>query len=105
MITFLMVSELVIADEARATLGEDAPQVLAAAREALAGLSEFTAANIEAVLRATLIDGIGLKPRAAFGAIRVAISGAKVSPPLFESMEILGKETTLARVDSLIAQI
>ena len=47
------------------------------------------------------VEGLGLKPRVAFGAVRVAISGAKVSPPLFESIEILGKTSTLARLRAL----
>ena len=44
------------------------------------------------------IEDLELKPRKAYGALRVAISGAQVSPPLFESMELLGKESTLTRL-------
>ena len=54
---------------------------------------------IEAALRAALIEGAGLNPRTAFGPLRTAVSGRRVSPPLFESMEILDKESTLARLD------
>ena len=65
-----------------------------------------TLAEIEAALRAALTDpvedgGAGLKPRVAFGALRPAVSGRRVSPPLFESMEILGKASTLARLARL----
>lgn len=105
MISFLLTAdaELSVADDARASLNTDAPAVLAAARDALAGLSEFTTAEIEASLRAALVEGLGIKPRFAFGPLRVAISGAKVSPPLFESMEILGRESTITRLDALAA--
>ncbi len=53
---------------------------------------------IEAALRAALVEGLGLKPRQAFGPVRVAVSGRTVSPPLYESMELLGRERTLARL-------
>lgn len=107
MVRFLLTpdAELVVADEARATLKDDAGQVLAAAREALASLPEWTTPEIEAALRSSLVEGLGIKPRFAFGPLRVAISGAKVSPPLFESMEILGRESSLARLDALAATL
>ncbi|MGE3193772.1 MAG: glutamate--tRNA ligase [Microbacteriaceae bacterium] len=85
-------------------LPDDADQaqlVLDASYAALETLDDFSAAAIEAALRAALIDGAGLKPRGAFGPLRTAISGRRVSPPLFESMEILGKESTLARLERL----
>ncbi len=107
MVQFLLTpdAELTIAEDARATLKEDAGQVLAAARDALAALPDFTTAEIESALRGALVEGLGIKPRFAFGPLRVALSGAKVSPPLFESMEILGKESTLARLDALAASL
>jgi len=71
--------------------------MLAAAQEALATLEPFDAAAIEAALRATA-DGLGLKPRQAFQPIRVAVTGSRVSPGLFESIELLGRETTLSRL-------
>ena len=58
---------------------------------------------IEAALRAALVDGLGLKPKLAFGPVRVAATGRRVSPPLFESLEILGRERTLARVAAAAA--
>ena len=70
--------------------------VLDASYAALENLDDFSTEAIEAALRAALIDGAGLKPRVAFGPLRTAISGRRVSPPLFESMEILDKESTLA---------
>ena len=54
--------------------------------------------RIEEALKAALVEGLGLKPRQAFGPVRVAVSGRTVSPPLYESMELLGRERTLARL-------
>jgi glutamyl-tRNA synthetase len=71
--------------------------VVLAARDALAELDPFTAETIEASLRAVL-DTLGLKPRQGFQPIRVAVTGSTVSPGLFESIELLGRETTLARL-------
>jgi glutamyl-tRNA synthetase len=101
LIRFLLVAEPDFGvDEAAAAkqLGEAGQQVLAAARPALESLDEWTHGAIEAALSATLVDGLGLKPRHAYGPLRVAITGSTVSPPLFESMEILGRERTLARI-------
>ncbi len=69
----------------------------AAAREALAGLEPFTAEAIEAALRG-VAEGLGLKPRQAFQPIRVAVTGSRVSPGLFESMELLGRGQTISRL-------
>ena len=77
-------------------LGDAAP-MLQAAQEALAQLEPFTAEAIEAALRAAA-DELGLKPRQAFQPIRVAVTGSKISPGLFESIELLGREKTLARL-------
>lgn len=79
-------------------LGPDAAGVLDAAIAALEAVPDWTTANIEAALKAALLDGLGLKPRKAFGPIRVAVSGAAISPPLFESLELLGSDRTLARL-------
>ena len=84
---------------------DEARLVLDASYAALENLDDFSAEAIEAALRAALIDGAGLKPRVAFGALRTAISGRRVSPPLFESMEILDKESTLARIERLRAAL
>jgi glutamyl-tRNA synthetase len=71
--------------------------VLAPAREALAAVEPFTAARIEAALR-DVAERLELSPRKAFQPIRVAVTGSKVSPGLFESLELLGKERALARL-------
>ena len=103
MLGFLYVDEaafLVDPDAGAKHLGENAQPVVAAAHAALAGLDEWTHDAIEAALRSALIDGLGLKPKHAFGPVRVAVTGRTVSPPLFESLELLGKERTIQRLTS-----
>lgn len=80
-------------------------EVLRAAQRALESLSHWSAEAIEGALRAALIDELGLKPKHAFGPIRIAITGSRVSPPLFESMEILGRQKALQRVDQAITAV
>jgi len=58
-----------------------------------------------AFIREALVDGMGIKPKFAFGPLRTAVSGRRVSPPLFESMEILGKSATLTRLRALRATL
>lgn len=79
-------------------LGHEAAPVLDAAIAALECVSDWTAAEIEGALKAALLDGLELKPRKAFGPIRVAATGSTVSPPLFESLELLGRERSLQRL-------
>ena len=69
----------------------------------LTPLTTWTHDTIEAALRASLIEELGLKPRIAFGSVRIAVTGSTVSPPLFESMELLGKEATLQRISAALA--
>jgi len=104
---FTDASALTIEDDARASLPANAGEVLAASLGALELIpeAEWTHDAIEAALRDALIEGLGLKPRVAFGPLRVAISGRRVSPPLFESMQILGKSETIARLDALSASL
>ncbi|MGY2128945.1 glutamate--tRNA ligase [Blastococcus sp. SYSU DS0617] len=78
--------------------GEGAVAVLDAATTSLRKLGEWSTPEIEAALKSALVEGLGLKPRQAFGPVRVAVSGRTVSPPLYESMELLGRERTLARL-------
>jgi glutamyl-tRNA synthetase len=79
------------------------PDVLRAAAEALERVQPFTAERIEAALR-ELCDRLGLKPRQAFAPIRVAVTGSKVSPGLYESLELLGREESLARLRRAAAE-
>jgi len=103
MVGFLFVkdSDLEISPEASKTLGDSAAGVVDAAIEALSGLEEWTTAALEETLRRVIVEAMEVSPRHAFGPVRVAISGQRVSPPLFESMEVLGKQSTLARLASL----
>jgi len=71
--------------------------MLAAVETVLGKIPDFDAESIEAALRG-IADGLGLKPRQAFQPIRVAVTGSKISPGLFESIELLGREETLNRV-------
>jgi glutamyl-tRNA synthetase len=90
------------AEDAQRQLGAAAQPALRAARDALAGLPTWKAPGIEAALRAALVEGLGLKPKLAFGPVRVAVTGRRVSPPLFESLEILGRPSSLARIDAAL---
>jgi glutamyl-tRNA synthetase len=76
--------------------------VLEAAEETLAGLDPFETQQIEQALR-SLAESLGLKPRQAFQSIRVAVTGSNVSPALFESIELLGRERTLSRLRAAAA--
>ena len=107
MVAFLFTTDddLTIDADARASLDADAAAVLDAGVEALESLEPFEPEPIEAALRAALIDSLGLKPRTAFGPLRVAISGRRVSPPLFESMQLLGRDSTLTRLRALRASL
>jgi glutamyl-tRNA synthetase len=91
--------------DARAALPDVAGEVLDAALAALDGLDPFDAATVEGALRAALVDGLGLKPKVAFGPVRVAVTGRRVSPPLFESMELLGAPAALERLRGLRASL
>ncbi len=99
---FLLVSDTdfaVDADDAAKLLAGSGVEVVRAAREALARLDGWVTEAIEGALRAALVEGLELKPRHAFGPVRVAVTGRRVSPPLFESIELLGRERTLDRLD------
>jgi len=87
-------------DEAAAAknLKTEAGPVLDAALAALDALGEWSTAAIEEALKTALIDDLGLKPRKAFAPVRVAVTGSHISPPLYESMELLGRERTLERL-------
>jgi glutamyl-tRNA synthetase len=97
MLGFLFTEGVEIDPQAAEKARTDAP-VLPAAIEALEPLPAWATADIQAALRAALVDRLGLKPRQAFGPVRVAVTGRSVSPPLFESMELLGRERSLARL-------
>ena len=82
-------------------LDADGRAVVKAAHDALAALDTWTTEAIDEALRKALVEDLGLKPRHAFGPVRVAVSGSRVSPPLFESLELLGRERSLGRLASV----
>jgi len=81
-------------------LDDDGRAVVKAAHDALAALETWDTASIDTALRKALVEDLGLKPRNAFGPVRVAATGRRISPPLFESLELLGRERSLARLRS-----
>ncbi|QBS40504.1 glutamate--tRNA ligase [Nocardia sp. CS682] len=83
-------------------LGADATPVLQAAITALEPLAQWSTSAIEEALKTALIDELGLKPRKAFAPVRVAVTGSHISPPLYESLELLGREASLARLRSAL---
>jgi glutamyl-tRNA synthetase len=82
-------------------LNQDGRTVVKAAYDALSDLTTWDTTAIEEALRGALVEGLGLKPRNAFGPVRVAITGRRVSPPLFESMELLGRDRSLSRLEQV----
>lgn len=102
---FETTEDLEYREDALKTLKDGAADALRATSEALEQLADWNTEAIESAMRAKLIDELGLKPRLAFGPARVAISGRRISPPLFESMELLGREATLARLAKLTGQL
>ena len=107
MLAFLLVGDgdLIVQDDARAQLKDDASAVLDVAIPTLEALLQWAAADLEATLRTVLVDGLGIKPKFAFTPLRVGVTGRRISPPLFESMELLGRDSTLARLRSLRASL
>ncbi|KRC46209.1 MULTISPECIES: glutamate--tRNA ligase [unclassified Nocardioides] len=101
LLAFLFVDEdafEVDADDAAKQIGEAGIPVLQASYDALAALPTWSTDAIQTALQAALVDGLGLKPRNAFGPVRVAVTGRRISPPLFESLELLGRDRSLGRL-------
>jgi glutamyl-tRNA synthetase len=104
MLGFLLVGEgdFAVVDE----IDEPGRGVVKAAYDALAGLppesEQWTTAAIEDALRVALVEGLELKPRHTFGPVRIAVTGRKVSPPLFESLELLGRDRSLSRLSAAL---
>ncbi len=99
LLKFLNDGEFVLDEKAAAKeLGPDAAPVLNATLTALEDVGEWTAAKIEIALKVALLENLALKPRKAFGPIRVAATGSSISPPLFESLELLGRDRSLRRL-------
>jgi len=99
MLKFLFVKEFAVEVESVSKITDSVSKdILKRSLKELEPLSSWTHENIEAALRASLIEEMGLKPRIAFTAVRIATTGSTISPPLFESMELLGKDASLARI-------
>jgi glutamyl-tRNA synthetase len=88
----------------RKTMKDEAPAALEASRDALAAAEGFDAAAVEAVL-SPLPDRLGLKPGRVYQPIRVAISGGTVSPGIFESLAVLGRDESLRRIDAALVRL
>jgi glutamyl-tRNA synthetase len=85
-------------------MGAEAPALLASARDALAVLDPFDAEAVEAAL-GELVEAEGVKPKAVYQPIRVALTGTTVSPGIFESLAAFGRERSVARIDAAIARL
>jgi glutamyl-tRNA synthetase len=105
LLAFLFTTDSELEFAADAMPGSDGAAVLDAALAALTDVETWSSGDVELALRTRLLDDMGLKPRVAFGPLRTAISGRRISPPLFESMELLGKESTLTRLAALRAEL
>lgn len=107
LLDFLYCGEAFAIDEksGRKNLKDDAKPVLRAALAALEGISddEWAASAIEAALKQELIEKMELKPRKAFTPVRVSVTGTHISPPLFESMEMLGRTVTVERLTAALS--
>jgi glutamyl-tRNA synthetase len=107
MLGFLFTSEETFvrdaADSAKLLESDEGRKVVQVALDALTRLDDWNTEAIEAALRRALVDDLGLKPRNAFGPVRVAVTGRRISPPLFESLELLGRERSLGRLSGAVA--
>jgi len=103
MLKFLFVEKFEVeADSLPKVSDDESKKLLKVGYERLQTVSDWNHDSIEAVLRSALIEEMGLKPRIAFSAVRIAVTGSHISPPLFESMALLGREKSLERINSLI---
>jgi glutamyl-tRNA synthetase len=101
MLSFLLIEEKdfkVNHEDAESSLTHENMPVLEEAIKIIESIDEFETTKLHDEFNKVIVQQMGLKPRVAFTAIRVAVTGRKVSPPLFESMELLGKEKVLSRI-------
>ena len=103
MLAFLFTDTVEIEQGAMKGMPQNLVEVLTAAENVLADLETWDLESIESALRSALIDELELKPRHAFGPVRTAVSGRRVSPPLFESLVILGREKAIERISQFKA--
>ncbi len=104
MLKFLFTTDFAVEEASVSKISDEASkEILKRSLAELTPLETWDHASIEAALRASLIEEMGLKPRIAFTALRIATTGSTISPPLFESMELLGKDACLARITEAIS--
>ena len=104
LLKFLFVKNFAVDPEAAPKISDAAAKdILKRSLKDLESLATWSHESIEAALRASLIEELGLKPRIAFTALRIATTGSTISPPLFESMELLGKQACLDRITAALA--
>ena len=105
MLNFLFMKDFIVAPDELSKIQDDSSQqVLKVALAKVVSLDSWNHANIESTLRVALIEELGLKPRIAFSALRIAVTGSHISPPLFESLELLGKERSIERINAVISK-
>jgi glutamyl-tRNA synthetase len=98
------VKEFAVDPDAVAKISDDAAKdILRRSEKELSALTLWNHESIEGALRTSLIEELGLKPRIAFTALRIATTGSTISPPLFESMALLGKDACLTRISAALA--
>jgi glutamyl-tRNA synthetase len=107
MLSFLFAGEadFRVEPDAATMLTPESVKTLAAAESALAGIGEgsWDEPTIHHTLQVALVEGLGLKPRVAFGPVRAAVTGRRVSPPLFDSIHLLGPERARHRLTEALA--
>ncbi|MCX6445087.1 MAG: glutamate--tRNA ligase [Actinobacteria bacterium] len=104
LLKFLFVTDFHVDADAVSKITDGAAKdILKRSLKELNNVNSWTHEAIEAVLRTSLIEELGLKPRIAFTALRIATTGSTISPPLFESMELLGKDACLERIAAALA--
>jgi glutamyl-tRNA synthetase len=104
LLKFLFVTDFRVDEDAVSKITDGAAKdILKRSLKVLESVDTWNHESIEAVLRSSLIEELGLKPRIAFTALRIATTGSTISPPLFESMELLGKDACLERISAALA--
>ena len=104
LLRFLFIKNFAVDPEAAPKIADEAAKdILKRSLKELELLETWSHESIEAALRTSLIEELGLKPRIAFTALRIATTGSTISPPLFESMELLGKQACLDRINSALS--
>ena len=93
--------EITFQQDAVDALRDNAVELIDGTIGVVEGCEPFDHETLMAELRSELVDGLGVKARFAFAPARVALTGRRVSPPLFESMQLLGRDSTLARLRRL----